>query len=357
MRPILFQIPAVPATGWIVLLGVFFGLSTYWAVRDMAREDIPPEERRRRLQATLAYNALFFTIGALLLWHYREIVARPLPVRSYGFLLMLAFGAGLLSLQRAARGSALRPEAAVDLTLGMLLVSVLSARLLYVLLQWHLYAGNWRDWLRVWEGGLSFHGGLAGGIAWVWWFARRHRLRPLWLGDLIAPGLALGYAIARIGCFLNGCCYGRPTHLPWGVRFPDPPLSHHLTPPSHPVQLYASVANLAIFGVLLHFLRRRRYDGQIVGLYLVLYSVYRFLAEALRKGVTGEVLGLGLTEAQWASLAIAAFGAGLMAWLRGRPAGPPDGSVPQPARPEPEAAREKGASRAPRARAKAKRSR
>lgn len=330
MRPILFQIPAVPVAGWIALLALLLGLSTYWAFREVRLEGLAPEEQRRRNRGTLLFNALFFLVAAALLWQFRDRVAQPLPVRAYGFFLMLAFGAGLLYLQRVARGSALPPEGAVDLILGMLLVAVVCARLLYIVLQWDSYGGNWRDWLRVWEGGLSFHGGLAGSIAWVAWYTWRHRLPFWWLADLSAPGVALGYAVARIGCFLNGCCYGTPTDLPWGVCFADPPLSRHLTPPSHPVQLYATLANLAIFGLLLGFLKRKRYDGQLFGLYLVFYSVYRFLAEGLRKGVTGEVLGLGLTEAQWASLAIAGVGFALMAYLRGRAPASPTGAVAPP---------------------------
>lgn len=318
MRPILFHIPAIPAAAWIALVAAFFGLSAYWGLRDIDAQDLPEEERRRRRLATLATNGVIFLVAAALLWHFRAAVAHALPVRAYGFMLMVGFAAGMLYLQRAARGTALPPEGVVDLILGLLLVAIVSSRVLFVLLQWGSYSGNWREWLRVWEGGLSFHGGLAGGIAFVVWYAYRHRLRFWWLADMIAPALALGYAFARVGCFLNGCCYGRPTSLPWAVQFHDPPLSTHLTEPSHPVQLYAVIANLALFGVLVYFWRRKRYDGQIAGLYLILYSVYRFLAEALRKGVTGNVLSLGMTEAQWASLAIAVVGVALMVYTQKR---------------------------------------
>ncbi|HHX41152.1 MAG TPA: prolipoprotein diacylglyceryl transferase [Armatimonadetes bacterium] len=316
MRPILFHIPAIPVAGWIALVAVFFGLSAYWGLRDIEAEGLSAEERGRRRVGTLAANAVLFLVAVALLWRFQDAIAHPLPVRAYGFMLMVGFAAGLLYLQRACRGSALPPEGVVDLILGLLLVAIISSRLLFVLLQWESYSDDWREWLRVWEGGLSFHGGLGGGIAFVVWYARRHALRFWWLADLIAPGLALGYAFARVGCFLNGCCYGRPTSLPWAVQFHDPPLSTHLTPPSHPVQLYAVVANLALCGILAYFWRRKRYDGQITGLYLILYSVYRFIAEGFRKGVTGNLFALGMTEAQWASLAIAAAGVALMATLR-----------------------------------------
>jgi phosphatidylglycerol:prolipoprotein diacylglycerol transferase len=137
----------------------------------------------------------------------------------------------------------------------------------------------------------------------------------------MAPGAALGYALARAGCFLNGCCYGAPTHLPWGVRFQNPALPGGWTEPSHPVQVYALFANLMIFVVLLRVLPRKRYDGQVTGLYFILYSTYRFLAEFSRKGVTGEVLALGITQAQWASLALIVLAVVMMRTLsrRGQP--------------------------------------
>ncbi|MBI3947786.1 MAG: prolipoprotein diacylglyceryl transferase [Armatimonadetes bacterium] len=318
MRPILFEIPAIPIWGWVILLSGFFGLSAYWGARDVVADAASAEERRRRVRSTLLTNLLLFALGAALVWRFGEALARPLPVRAYGFLLMLAFAAGLVCLQRVARGTALSAESAVDVMLGLLLVSVLSSRVMYILLNWGQYAGHWRALLQVWEGGLSFHGGLLGGILWVAWYARRHRLGFLWLADLMVPGLALGYAIARVGCFLNGCCYGTPTHLPWAVRFQDPPLSNQWTEPSHPVQIYASLTNLVIFAIILRLARRKRFDGQVLGAYLVLYSAYRFGAEWLRKGVTGSLLALGMTQAQWASLGVAAVGALMVALLARR---------------------------------------
>lgn len=318
MRPILWEIPAVPLWGWLLLLAGFFGLSAYWGVGDAAAEATSAEERRRRVRATLLMNLAFFVVGAVVVWRLGDALNRPLPVRAYGLMLVVAFGAGMIYLQRGARGSSLQPDGVVDLILGLLLVSVLSSRVLYILLNWGSYAGHWQEVFRVWEGGLSFHGGLIGGILWVAWYAWRRRVRFLWLADLMTPALALGYAFARIGCFLNGCCYGTPTHLPWAIRFQDPPLSGHWTEPSHPVQIYAALANVAIFTILGAVLARKRFDGQLVGLYLILYSAYRFAAEALRKGVTGEVFALGMTQAQWASLLIAALGALLLVFLRGR---------------------------------------
>lgn len=130
------------------------------------------------------------------------------------------------------------------------------------------------------------------------------------MADLLAPSVAIGYAFARIGCFLNGCCYGIATHLPWAVRFQDSEHPGELTDPSHPAQLYAFAISLLIFGILTRVELLKRPRGFVFFSYIVLYSVYRFGIEFVRKGVTAEPWILGLTQAQGVSLGmIAVFGA------------------------------------------------
>src|SRR5204863_4628402 len=99
--------------------------------------------------------------------------------------------------------------------------------------------------------------------------------------------------------------YGAPTDLPWACQFRDPPITGALTPPSHPTQIYASIINLGIFALLLWIWRRQRATGQVLWSYLILYAVYRFGIEFLRKGATAQVLAAGLTHSQWASIAMA----------------------------------------------------
>ena len=323
MRPILFQIPAVPVPGWIALLALLLGLSTYWSFREVRLEGLAPEEQRRRNRGTLLFNALFFLVAAALLWQFRDRVAQPLPVRAYGF-----FDAGFRRrppLPTARRpGQRCRPRAPW-ISSWDAAVAVVCARLLHRAAVGQLRRQLAR--LAAFGRGLSFMAGwpaASPGLPGTW----RHRLPFWWLADLTPPE----WLWVRRGPhrLLPERVLLRHAHRSaLGVCFADPPLSRHLTPPSHPVQLYATLANLAIFGLLLGFLKRKRYDGQLFGLYLVFYSVYRFLAEGLRKGVTGEVLGLGLTEAQWASLAIAG-------WVRpdGLPSRPgpclPTGAVAPP---------------------------
>jgi phosphatidylglycerol:prolipoprotein diacylglycerol transferase len=133
-------------------------------------------------------------------------------------------------------------------------------------------------------------------------------------GDIFALALPAGEAIGRIGCFLNGCCYGTPTDLPWGVVFPHAEV--HV--PCHPTQVYATLLNLMLMAGLITLYRRPHRMGQVMAAYVIGYSVYRFLIESLRKGVTAEVLAFGLTEAQVFSLACVAAGLVWWMWLQKR---------------------------------------
>ncbi|MBI2842595.1 MAG: prolipoprotein diacylglyceryl transferase [Armatimonadetes bacterium] len=245
----------------------------------------------------------------------------PVPIRSYGLMIIVGFLLGLWRATRAARRAGIAPERVMDACVIALLSGIAGARALFLLLEvpeagWGVFA----QVHRIWEGGLSFHGGLVAAVGAVAIYTRAKRIPFLSIADLLAPSLAIGYAFARIGCFLNGCCYGQPTDLPWAVSFFDPVI-HAWTDPSHPAQLYAFAASLAIFGILTRVERLSRPTGFVFFSYVVLYSVYRFGVEFIRKGVTADVWLAGLTEAQVASLAaIVVFGVILLA-LNRRPAG------------------------------------
>jgi len=174
--------------------------------------------------------------------------------------------------------------------------------------------------------GMLALGALLAGVL----FSRIYRV-PFWrMADQFMPSLAIGYAITKIGCFLNGCCIGRPTGHDWGCRFPDPFVKGALTPPSHPAQLYDSAANILLCFVMVAALYRKRFHGQVFLLYLVTYSAIRFVIEGFRKGVSAKIMLAGasspatgqpssffawpFTEAQWASIAIAASSAGILIW-------------------------------------------
>lgn len=233
----------------------------------------------------------------------------PVPIRAYGLMLWIALIVGLFVSVRMARRTKIKSDHVVDVTLYSVLAGVVGAHLVSILLDLPYYLNDPSQILSLWQGmlspsgglrGLSFHGGLIGGIAAALLYTRKKNISFLAMADVCSPGLALAYGITRIGCFLNGCCYGIPTDLPWAVRF------HEGMLPSHPTQIYALLANIGIFVILVILSSRSRFTGEVFVSYLALYSGYRFLIEFLRKGVTAEVAFAGLTQAQIVSLVVMA---------------------------------------------------
>jgi phosphatidylglycerol:prolipoprotein diacylglycerol transferase len=238
------------------------------------------------------------------------------PVNTYGVLLALAFMAALFVASRLGGRDGLPRERVFDLGLWMLLGGLIGSKLLLMVAEPE-YGQDWRnllsiDFLRsggVWYGG--FLGGLLTGVVLI----RRYRL-PFWkVTDALAPGVALGQAIGREGCFAAGCCWGRPTDVPWGVEFGE--LAHRITgvPTGvhlHPTQLYESFAALLLFLFLYWLHRRKRFDGQVIGAYAVLYGLTRFAIEFFRDDPRGDILGLTtlthLSTSQLISLVVIAGG-------------------------------------------------
>ena len=233
----------------------------------------------------------------------------PFSVRAYGAMLVLAFAVGIWWATREAKRRGMPPERMVDSGLAALVGGLIGARVLYIILDPVL---GWRDLPFIWRGGLSFHGGLVGGMIAVAIYGLAVRTNPALIFDTGAPSIALGYAIARIGCLLNGCCYGCPTTVPWAMRFLNP-TTGELTPPSHPAQLYASAGSLVVFGILLFLRGRARVHGQLFLAYVGLYGVLRFLVEIFRKGYTSEPTLGYLTAAQGVSIGLMAVA--LVGWF------------------------------------------
>jgi phosphatidylglycerol:prolipoprotein diacylglycerol transferase len=145
----------------------------------------------------------------------------PLSIRWYGVFVALGFLAGYQVLQRRARALGLGPQVAPDVTLAAMVGGIVGARLLYVVQNWEEeFGGNLLDAFAVWHGGLVFYGGFLGAVAAVVLWGRHKRWPLLAIGDMVAPALPLGHVLGRIGCLLNGCCFGRPWDGPLGVAYP-----------------------------------------------------------------------------------------------------------------------------------------
>jgi phosphatidylglycerol:prolipoprotein diacylglycerol transferase len=231
----------------------------------------------------------------------------PLAVHSYGFLVAVAFLTGLVISVFYAKKEGIGNQIILDLAIYVIISAIVGARIFYVLGQWDYYRSNPVEILMLQNGGLVFLGGLLFSILTVVIYARIKGLPLLKLLDALTPGTALGYAIGRIGCFLNGCCFGLPTKLPWGLVFPPGSLAALYFPGEniHPTQLYSSLSVLLVFFVLFWLYRRKKFDGQILFWGLILYAVYRFLVEFLRYS---PFHWLQLTPSQWLSIALFIFG-------------------------------------------------
>lgn len=235
------------------------------------------------------------------------------PVHSWGLLLMLGF---LLATWRAAKNAPrykIAPENVWDIALFGLLGGIIGARLAYVGLNAPYFDQHPSEIFAIWTGGMTFYGGLFGGLAAGALVCLWRKVNVADMGDLAAVSFPLGYCLGRVGCFLQGCCYGSVCELPWAVRFHLP--NGDLTPPSHPAQLYSAIIAVGMYVVLTKIEAGRRFRGQVLLAYVGLYCVYRFFIEFVREGATAELSGIGhLTQGQLASLIIAAVVAGIYAY-------------------------------------------
>jgi phosphatidylglycerol:prolipoprotein diacylglycerol transferase len=241
-------------------------------------------------------------------------------------MMALAFVAGLWTAGRRGLAQGIPSETILDLGTWLIIGTIIGSRALYVISYWQeQFAGQpWTEVFKVWRGGLVFYGGLIGASLAGILFARIKRL-PMWkLGDIMAPSIALGSAFGRIGCLLNGCCYGRECQLPWVVHFPygHPTYPHGV----HPTEIYDSLLNFAFYGLLAWAYRRKKFDGQIFGMYLVGYALLRSFVEIFRGDYPQYYLGGWATPAQLVSIGILAAGL-ILLWLLPRPAASASGIV------------------------------
>jgi phosphatidylglycerol:prolipoprotein diacylglycerol transferase len=223
----------------------------------------------------------------------------PWTLHTYGVLLALAFLTGLWLASRQARRAGLDASKVADLGVYALIAGLLGAKALLVVTDWSSYRANPRQIFDLFQSGGVFYGGLLVGIPVALWLVRRYDL-PAWpTADALAPGVILGQAIGRLGCLAAGCCYGRPSDVAWALPFRDAYLIGTVGTPVdvalHPTQLYEASAALLILTFLLWLAPRKRFHGQVVVAYLVLYSSARFAIEFYRGDPRGSVtLGPGL---------------------------------------------------------------
>lgn len=229
----------------------------------------------------------------------------PFTLHTYGLFVSTGVIMAVALAVREARKEGLDHQKMLDLGFYLLVASIIGSRLLYVLIFYQDYLRRPLAIFKLWEGGLVFYGGLALAFPVGIWYIKKHSL-PLWkIGDIWAAPAALGHSLGRIGCFAAGCCYGKPTDVPWGVTFTDPQSLAMLGVPLHPVQLYESLANVVIFLFLYLFRPHRRFEGQVFWLYALLYAVVRYSLEFYRADARGFLIPHTLSVSQGFSILLA----------------------------------------------------
>jgi len=245
------------------------------------------------------------------------------PVYSYGVLLAAAYLIGLQLGVVRARRAGLDPARVMDLGIYLIIAALVGAKLMLIAVDWEYFRSQPRELLSLVRAGGVFYGGLIAAVAVGLWLVRRYKLPPWTTADLMAPGIALGHVVGRFGCLLAGCCYGRPTDVPWAVTFTDPLAAANVgTPlqiPLHPTQLYDAGAELLILALLLSTERKGRpFAGRTFWAYMLLYGVSRFIIEFYRGDISrGTVMG-SLSTSQFVSLLLVPVSILMLLYLRRR---------------------------------------
>ncbi len=256
--------------------------------------------------------------------HPRLFDLGPFTIYTYGVLLAAAFLLGLKLATTRARRRGLDANRILDLGIYIIVAAIVGGKLLLLVTDFQSFRANPADFLSLARSGGVFYGGLLLAVFVAFWYMRRHHL-PMWQTfDVFAPGIALGHAVGRLGCFMAGCCWGHATTLPWGVTFSDPFTGSYVgTPlgvPLHPTQIYEALAETAILLFLLWFERRgRNFPGRTFWIYILLYGLSRYVIEFFRGDPRGAVWIF--STSQFISVVLVPLSVVMLAWLSSREPG------------------------------------
>jgi phosphatidylglycerol---prolipoprotein diacylglyceryl transferase len=240
---------------------------------------------------------------------------------TYGFLVALGVLTGLIVTVKLAKGQRINPDSAWNLGVLVVLMAIVGAKVLLVINDFSYYMSHPADLfsLSMLQAGGVFYGGVLAAIATAIYYMRKHHMPALRTCDTFAPGVALGHAIGRIGCFSAGCCFGKPTDHWFGVTFTNPLANivsgTPLNVPLYPTQLIESAVEFINFLILLWMIKHKKFEGQVIGSYLFLYGVARFFIEFIRNDPErGSMFGGAITGTQFISICLVIAG-GLL-WMK-----------------------------------------
>ena len=251
----------------------------------------------------IGMSAVAFTIGSI-------------EVRWYGIFVTLAVLALILwTIREVRKGANISYETVFTAALVGIPSGIILSRLLHVVDMWDYYSQN--PGLIIGGGGLTAWGAILGAALGIWLYSRFSKLRFGYFADVLAPGIILAQAIGRVGCTINGCCYGVETSLPWGIIYASPDSFAPLGIAVHPATVYEIIWNLAVFAVLIKLRGRFKPDGSLFLIYLSLYSVWRLGTDFLR---IGTPFLFGLHQAQVIAIVVLAIAIPLLAlrtrWIK-----------------------------------------
>jgi len=250
----------------------------------------------------------------------------PITVYTYGVLLAAAYLLGLRLAMSRAKSRGLDPNRTLDLGIAIIISALVGAKLLLLLVDFDRFRQNPAELFSIVRSGGVFYGGLIAAVSVAFWYMWRHKM-PLWTTcDVFAPGIALGHAVGRLGCLMAGCCYGRPTSVPWAITFTNPEAAANVGTPLgvalHPTQLYESAAEGLILLLLLATEKNGRpFEGRTFWSYMVLYGISRFVIEFFRGDERGAVFG-AVSTSQFISLVLVPLAIGMLIYLSRRTSDP-----------------------------------
>ena len=302
MLPVLFTLTLPPtlAPFILILLSLFIGA---WQARAVKRAGESNSEAIKSgltwlVGSFVAFIALAFALGDSGNNNLFKL-QRPLliPLHTYGLLIATAFLVAMWLAGRAAARAGPIKDRVMDLCFWILVSAMIGSRVLFIIVNWDEYAADPASIFAFWKGGLVFYGGFIGATAFSIYYMRKHQMDFFSHADALIPSVSIGHAIGRMGCFAAGCCWGGACdpNLAWAARFPPESLAYQsqlqhglihagalYTLPIHPTQLYESLGELCIFLLLTLFKPFKRFNGEILALYLVLYAPLRATVEMLR---------------------------------------------------------------------------
>ncbi len=266
--------PKAALYGWWKVLLAFFVvafLTWMWATNP---------ERKQPSRALAWLSGLAVAVLGIPLLGIGLVKLGEIKLHTYGVMLSTGFLTGIALAVREARRQGENAEHILDLSFWILISAIVGSRVLYIIVTWHEYKNDLGKLFRVWEGGLVFYGGLIAAVLTSWWYVRKHNLRFWKIADIMIPSVSLGQSFGRLGCFSAGCCFGKASSLPWAVTFTQGLATRNT--PLHPTQLYESFGDLTLFFILVMVRSRKKFHGQVLIAYLLLYPLLRFTVELFR---------------------------------------------------------------------------